>query len=150
MKLEHDIWVLVADGEKFLLLRNLGHDVAPQLQVISREEIDNPPTREQGTGKPGRFDPGGFAEGAIGPSAVQETDWHRLEKTRFAEEVATRLRGWALENRFDRLILAAPPQTLGVLRANLHKEVQRRLVAEINKDLTNHPVDAIERHLQEA
>ena len=44
----------------------------------------------------------------------------------------------------------APPATLGELRSKLHKEVQDKVVAEIDKTLTNHPIDKIERLLHEA
>ena len=42
----------------------------------------------------------------------------------------------------------APPRTLGELRKHYHKEVDKRLVAEVPKDLTNVPVEEIERILQ--
>ena len=48
------------------------------------------------------------------------------------------------------LIVVAPPRTLADLRSAFHADVQARIVAEINKDLTKHPVDEIERHLTAA
>ncbi len=38
---------------------------------------------------------------------------------------------------------------LGALRKELHKEVQDRVVAELDKDLTNHPLDKVEEMLKE-
>ena len=38
----------------------------------------------------------------------------------------------------------APPQVLGEMRDHLHKEVQDKVVAEVDKTLTNHPIDKIE------
>ena len=64
--------------------------------------------------------------------------------------MADQLRTWALGGHFDALVLAADPMTLGVLRPELHKAVQDRLVGEINKDLTRLPVREIERVLNEA
>jgi protein required for attachment to host cells len=43
----------------------------------------------------------------------------------------------------------APPKTLGVLRQKLHKEVASRVVGEVHKTLTGHPVDQIERIVAE-
>ena len=78
MRLANGTWVLVLDGEKFLLLRNQGDADIMDLRVIDHEEVENPPTREQGTERPGRLnDPG------PGRSAVEQTDWHALEKERF-------------------------------------------------------------------
>lgn len=145
MHIPHAAWVVIADGEKYLLLRNKGDDDLLDLRVIDHDEIANPPTREQGTDKPGRFDDAG-----PGRSAVQDTDWHQLEKERFAEELGERLRRWALENRFDALVVICDAATLGVLRKTYHKAVESRLVGEVAKDLVNHPIDAIERALAAA
>ena len=43
------------------------------------------------------------------------------------------------------LIVVAPPRTLGALRKHYHKEVERRLIGEISKDLTGHPIGEIEK-----
>jgi protein required for attachment to host cells len=145
MRIGNGTWVLVADGEKFLLLRNDGNAQRVDLRVIRHGEVENPPTREQGTDQPGRF-----GDPAAGRSAVEETDWHRLEKERFAKELAERLRAWALDNRFEALVLAADPRTLGVLRPALHKAVTERLVGELDKDLTGMPVTEIEAVLEAA
>jgi protein required for attachment to host cells len=146
MRIENGTWVLVADGEKFVLLRNDGDREILDLRVIRHGEIDNPPTHEQGTDRPGRLD----NPGAPGRSAVEETDWQRLEKERFAKDLADRLRSWALENRFSALVVVADPRTLGVLRAELHKAVRERLTGEVDKDLTQMPVDEIEAVLKAA
>jgi protein required for attachment to host cells len=145
MKLANGTWVLVLDGEKYLLLRNRGDEELMDLRVIAHEEADNPPTREQAADRPGRLnDPG------PGRSAVEETDWHALEKTRFALDMAERLRSWALDNRFDALVVVADPRTLGALRPAYHRTVAERIVAELDKDLTNLPVPELERALNAA
>jgi protein required for attachment to host cells len=142
MRLAKGTWVLVLDGEKFLLLRNRGRPDSLELHVIDHAEVANPPTREQGTDQPGRFsDPG------AGRSAVEQTDWHALEKVRFARDIAERLRGWALERRFDALVVVADPSTLGALRPHYHPSVAERIIAEIDKDLTRLPVEEIEKVL---
>ena len=79
MRIDNGTWVLVADGEKFVLLRNNGNRAHLDLRVIRAGAVENPPTREQGTDRPGRLD-----NAAAGPRAVEETDWHRMEKERFA------------------------------------------------------------------
>ena len=136
-----DTWVLVADGEKALFLRNQGDEEAPFFSVVKKEEIDNPPTREQAANHPGRFNDGPSAH----RSAVDDTVWHQLEKERFADDLAAQLYKMAHKRRFNRLIIAAAPEVLGNLRPQLHKEVQACLVAEISKDFTNHPLDEVER-----
>jgi protein required for attachment to host cells len=145
MRLQHGTWVIVADGEKALYLVNAGTPAEVRLELARRKEIDNPPTSEQGTDKPGRFDDAG-----IGRSAVDDTDWHQLEKERFAEDLADELRKDALANRFSALVIIAPAKTLGTIRQALHKETQDRLVADLDKDLTNHAIADIEKILSKA
>ncbi len=53
----------------------------------------------------------------------------------------------AQKDSFDRLILVAPPHTLGALRKVLSKPVNMRIAAEINKDLTKLPADDLQREL---
>ncbi len=143
VRIEHDAWVLVGDGEKALVFRNEGDAEYPNLQVVRILEHENPSTREQGTDAPGRYNDG------VSPhrSAVENTDWHRLEKHRFAKEIADALYKAAHAGRFSQLIVTAPPVTLGDLRKVYHKEVANRIVAEIHKTLTGHPPDQIEKIL---
>ncbi|PYE90380.1 host attachment family protein [Phyllobacterium leguminum] len=143
IRLEHDIWLLVADGEKALFLRNEGDAEYPNLEVVHEIHDDNPPTREQGTDAPGRYaDPQGAHK-----SSFEETDWHRLEKDRFAGQLSDWLYRLAHRGRFKKIVLIAPPQVLGALRRELHKEVSVRVAAEIPKTLTNHTVVSIEQVL---
>ncbi|TIV91135.1 MAG: host attachment protein [Mesorhizobium sp.] len=141
--MKHDLWVIVADGEKALFLRNQGDTRYPNLQVVQEMEQENPATREQGTDKPGRY--------AEGPrSAIEETDWHRLGKERFADDIAERLYKLAHRGDFDEVVLIAPPQVLGEMRQKLHKEVCDKVKAQIPKTLTNHTIFEIEKLLQAA
>jgi protein required for attachment to host cells len=48
------------------------------------------------------------------------------------------------------LILVAHPGSLGEIRQHLHQEVSEKLVGEIAKDLTNHPIDEIARIIRAA
>lgn len=143
VKLEHDIWVLIADGEKALFLRNEGDSEYPHLQVIREFEEANPPTREQGTDKPGRLSDGPNAH----RSAVADTDWHRIAKERFADEIAERLYRMAHRDDFEKIVLVAPPIVLGEMRHKLHKEVAQKVTAEVPKTLTGHPIVKIEKVL---
>jgi protein required for attachment to host cells len=110
---------------------------------VERKRVqDNPATRDQKTAESGRtFD----ASGGPGRSAYEETDYHALEEARFAADTAELLKKRALRNDFESLIIVAPPRTLGELRKHYHKEVEKRLVGEIPKDLTGHPVEEIEK-----
>ncbi|QUS35458.1 host attachment family protein [Falsirhodobacter algicola] len=140
-RLTHGTWVVVADGEKALFMENEGDGQYPVLRVRRLETHENPPDRDQGTDKGGQI---GNGRGGTG-SAMDQTDFHQLEKDRFAHDLAQTLYKLAHAGRFDRLILVAAPQTLGAIRPELHKEVQDRIVGEIAKSLTSMPIDKIEK-----
>lgn len=142
LRLKKNAWVLVADGEKALFLRNDGNVVEPELKVLRLE------TGEAGI--PASDRPGRMADPGAGQrSAVEETDWHRIAKENFAAEIAGMLNREAQAGRFDDLIVVAPPLVLGALREKLDKAVKSRLVAEIDKDFTNLPLDKIGARLVE-
>tara|TARA_R110000787_G_scaffold8895_51_gene30748 strand:+ start:1697 stop:2140 length:444 start_codon:yes stop_codon:yes gene_type:complete len=145
MKIPTDALILVADGEKALFLRNKGDEEYPNFEVERKKTQDNPPAREYATDRPGRM----TDTGAQQKSAMDDTDWHALEKERFATDLADMLFRRAENNEFDNLIICAAPQTLGELRKQLHKTVEDRTVGEIDKDLTNIPIHEIEKHLVE-
>lgn len=133
-------WILVADGEKALFLRNDLDAQDPDLNVMQQEEQDNPSDREQSANRPGRMHDTGVGQ----RSAMDDTDWHELAKERFADELSDILYQKAYKNEFEKLVIAAPPNILGELRDKLHKEVSSRVIAEIPKTYTNHPIDKIE------
>ena len=156
MRVPNNSCVLVADGRKMLFFRNEGDAEFPNLAVERKRVDENPADHEQGSDTPGRaFTAAGSPRtgvavnaGANNRSAYQETDFHQLEEDRFAAEAADMLKRRALANDFDSLIIVAPPKTLGELRKHYHKEVEKRLAAEVPKDLTNVPVEEIERILK--
>lgn len=143
-KLPHDSLVFIGDGCKALFLRNVGDEQIPDLRTEQVFKEDNPPSREQGSDKPGR----GFASaGSPRRSGMEETDWHRLEEQRFAERVAVALAGVVRKRHVPAILVAAPPKTLAELRRAFHADVKAKIVGELDKDLTNEPVDRIQAHL---
>jgi len=143
--LSKDTWVLVTDSEKALFLRNETDGQDPHLVVVKKETQDNPPNREQAANHPGRFNDGPSAHS----SAVQDTDWHELAKERFASDLADILFKKAHTGEFERLVIVADPSTLGSLRDELHMEVKDKIIGEVPKTLTNHPLDEIEKIVKE-
>ncbi len=125
-----------------MLLRNEGDATTVNLVVIGAAEDANPPTRQQVTDSAGRA-----SAPVTGGGALPSADAHQIEEQRFAFETADELRRAALAGDFDRLIVMAPPRTLGYLRKNYHLEVQKRTVREVGKDMTGHPIGEIEKML---
>ncbi|MEL6884651.1 MAG: host attachment family protein [Pseudomonadota bacterium] len=140
-KLDEGTWVVVADSEKALFLRNLTDQQDPNFEVTDVETQENPSDGAQSANRPGRMQDGGPGH----KSAFDDTDWHQLAKERFSKELSDILYAEAHKGAFDKLVLVASPQVLGTLRSDMHKEVTDKIVADIPKTLTNHPVDEIER-----
>ena len=144
IRLDTGTWIVVADGEKALFLENAGDAQDYNFQIRRIEEHENPPNRDQTASAPGRR-----SDGVSGhKSSMEETDWHQLEKDRFARELADILYLQAHRGRFDRLVIVAGPHVLGEMRGHLHKEVRDKVIAEIPKTLTGQPLDAIERSVR--
>lgn len=127
-------WILIADGARAHIVANEGPGKG--LKTIPGQNYTgiNVATRELGTDRPGRtFDRAGGGR----HSMENRVDWHRFEKHKFAQSMAKVLDKAADKGVFDRLILVAPPDTLGKLRSSLGKLASSRVVAELAKDLTN-------------
>lgn len=69
--------------------------------------------------------------------------------SRFAKQVTEYLRRGALENRYQRLVVAAPPQFLGALRGAFDPNVRARVSLELAKDLSKLRSDELRSHLPE-
>ena len=144
LKIPHNALVFVGDGGKALFLRNDGDETFPNLKVERVFAVDNPPTHEQGSDRPGRVREAALAGRR---SAVEPTDWHDIEEHRFARTAAAAMEKMVITSNVKALIVVAPPKTLADLRSAFHPDVEACIIAEIGKDLTKHPVSEIEKHL---
>jgi len=142
MIIRHGALVLVADGKKYLLLRNTGSAAHPRLTFESGGSQQNPATAKQGSDKPGRAFGSGPAR-----SVMEQTDFHQIAEDRFAGQIAEWLGQLARAGDYDELVVVAPPRCLAELRDQFEPSVTRRIVAQLDKDLTNHPVDEVCRIL---
>lgn len=144
IRIPHDAYVIVGDGRKALFLRNEGNGVTLRLKTEQVLQNDNPPTREQGSDQPGRS----FQSVGSGRSAVEQTDWQEIGEQRFARTIADAIEGLARDRDIAGFVIVAPPRTLAELRRVLDANVKQRIIAEIDKDLTGHPVSEIEKYLR--
>lgn len=140
MPLPHQALVFVTDGRKMLFLRNQGDENQLDLRTEEHDQREDRKDREIKTDAAGSQ---GQRWGDARP-AMDETDFHQQEEDRWVKEAADKLRTRALNNDFEALAIIAPPKALGVLRKELHKEVERRVVATFNKEMTDRPIPDIE------
>jgi len=143
MALPHRALVLVADGTKVLFLRNHGDQNQIDLRTESHDARKDRKDSEIKTDAPGS----NKQSFGYGRPAMEETDFHQQEEDRWVKDAADELKKRALRNDFDALAVIAPPKALGVLKKCLHKEVQKRIVLTINKEMTDRPIPDIEELL---
>lgn len=139
-------WIVVADGARAQIVRQAG--VGAALEPVPGQEFVNPSperTRDLGTDRPGRT--ADSVHSGHRHAMEPRVDWHQQEKKRFAKTIAERIERSAEAKGFDRLVLVAPPETLGELRANLGKHASARLDGEVPKDLTQVTVGELADHL---
>jgi protein required for attachment to host cells len=145
MPLPHNALVLVADGTKVLYLRNHGDENQIDLRTESHDQREDRKDRDIKTDAPGtaatRMSSGG---GDVFRPAMEETDFHQQEEDRWIKDAAEELKKRVLRNDFDALAVVAPPKALGVLRKSLHKEVEKRIVCTVNKEMSGRPIPDIE------
>jgi protein required for attachment to host cells len=139
-------WIAVANGSHArVFLAHLGDQ---RLELVHEMASDEARQRssEIASDRPGRYrDNGPQQRSAIDPS----TDPQRHAKREFAQDVADWLDQAALEGRFDRLVLVAAPGALGNIRSAMSPHSVDRVWRELDKDLTNLDVQALEGRFDE-
>ena len=143
MALPHRALVLVADGTKVLFLRNHGDQNQIDLRTESHDAREDRKDREIKTDAPGTMK----QSIGYGRPSYEETDFQQQEEDRWVKDAAEELKKRALRNDFDALAVIAPPKALGTLRKEFHKEVERRIVLTVNKEMTDRPIPDIEELL---
>lgn len=104
------------------------------------EELEHPESRLTGqeldSDRPGKmfFSP---SAGHLIHSLNAASTSHESEAIRFSQEVARRLQTARSQNKFDKLLLVAGPEELGLLRRSLDKQTNGRVLMTLNKNLSN-------------
>jgi protein required for attachment to host cells len=140
MPLPHNALVLVADGRKTLFFRNHGDENQIDLRTESHDARTERKDSEIKTDSPGTVK----QSAGYGRSTYEETDFHQQEEDRWIKEAAEELKARVLRGDFEALAIIAPPKALGVLKKCLHKEVERRIVCTVNKEMSGRPIPDIE------
>lgn len=140
MPLPHNALVLVADGTKVLYLRNHGDENQIDLRTESHDQREDRKDRDIKTDAPGTTK----QSAGYGRSTYEEPDFQQQEEDRWVKDAADELKARVLRNDFDALAIVAPPKALGTLKKCLHKEVEKRIVCTVNKEMSGRPIPDIE------
>src|SRR3546814_12586642 len=76
MRVPHNSFVVVADGEKLLFFRNDGDSDYLKLEVERKRQSENPASRDIKTDSPGRA----FESVGNGRTVMGETEFHNIEE----------------------------------------------------------------------
>ena len=136
-------YILIADGARARLLLSEGRG-KPLAEVPGSEQAqDIRPDRELSAERPGRV----HELATVERHAIERDDLHRREKERFAQALADSLDRRLAAGEYDRVVIAAAPETLGTIRAALSERVRAVVLGDIAKDLTKLPNPQIRTHL---
>jgi protein required for attachment to host cells len=140
MPIPNQALVLVVDGRKSLFFRNHGDENQIDLRTEAHDERDDAMDRDLKTDAQGAK-PSSWHGGT---DTTGEADYHQQEEDKWVKDAADDLKKRVLRNDFQHLCIIAPPKALGVLRKALHKEVEKRVVCTINKEMSGRPIPDIE------
>ncbi|WP_348983124.1 host attachment family protein [Devosia sp. 1566] len=124
--------VVVADGHQAVLLRT--HGIRANLSLTEEQRLT-----------PQNLD----REGPSGVRPEEQTPRQTDEAT-FAKQLAEALYTMKQANKFEHLVLAADPQTLGQLRQTMHKTVSASIMLELPKELTRQTTAEIAAAIRDA
>jgi protein required for attachment to host cells len=128
-------WIVVCDASHCRLFMKRLNDH----EWVKFETIENPAGRAKGIDL--LSDRAGRSLQSQGPNKKSAMDPHTpprdVEEMRFSHKIADLLDAAYRQNAFERLILVAPPQFLGLLRDALHGQVQKAIYGTIDKDYTH-------------
>ena len=150
-------WVLISDASRARLF-SIERPGLP-LQLV--QEFEHPESRaanqDLASDRPGRVQQSGQSHGPMaGPSkgsrsaAEPQTTPKEVEHQHFARELAAALYKGATGNAYTHLVLAAPPQFLGLLREFIDETVRKRVTASMHKDYTHLDLRELTERVQES
>lgn len=79
----------------------------------------------------------------------EETSPKDEDELTFAKQVTAHLNQMVLQHKVDELMIVADPSTLGQMRKDYHKMLEKALVKDIAKTLTNASLAEIESAIQD-
>ena len=122
-------WIVAADSSRARFLQ-----VAGRKRLVELESLLNPEARVDGRD--------------LMTDAHPRLQEHATDL--FAKRVGAYLERARTDHRYDELVLVAPPKFLGVLRRSLDRQVAKRVVEVLPKDLSLLKERELERYFAKA
>ncbi len=92
---------------------------------------------------------GSFSFGSSRHAGEHHADEYIQQCEQFAHQIIAYLDKQARQKNFDRLVLAASPRILGILRKLIekHKQLASLIINEISKDFSNLTIDKVQKYV---
>ncbi|ADP71797.1 Host attachment protein [Rhodomicrobium vannielii ATCC 17100] len=136
-------YILIADGARARLLLSEGRTKALTEVPSSDERQTLKPDHELERDRPGRV----HESANVSRHAIERPDLHQVEKEKFAVALAAKLDKRLENDEFDRLLVVAAPETLGVIRTALSEKLRAVVLGEVPKDLTKVPNGSVREYI---
>lgn len=127
----HGTWVVVADAERALILENTGTAREPELTPIASETAADLLALADRSAR---------LRDRKQTLTTEPPDYDRMAAETLATDLVRGLSRQARAGAFERLVIAAPPQMLSAFRDHMDDDLRARVVAELPKTLTHHPL----------
>ncbi|MGZ4956345.1 host attachment protein [Methylobacter sp.] len=136
-------WILVADNTRArIFTADTPSSPLEEIEDLSHTE-GRLHDREITSDLPGRIK----SSNAVGHAFEQPTDPKKHESDNFAHRITEYLENAHNTNRFEQLLIIAPPSFLGLLRNHLPEQIKKRVRLELDKELTLLSAADIRQHL---
>jgi protein required for attachment to host cells len=126
--------VAVADSKTVRLFHNTG--VKPGVHLV---EITTAPPAPAHSGSGARHH-----TGSTNPDA------RRLVEDDFAAATAAFLNKLSLDGTIEHLVVVSDPRTLGEMRKHFHRDLRGKIIGELAKDFSRHPLEDIAKLIADA
>lgn len=120
--------VVVADGHGATLFRNTA---AQGIELVEQDKVTPQNLSDQGAG-----------------DSPQDRSPRDEDEATFAVQLTEHLNKLALGNKIDGIVIVADPTTLGTMRKHYHKMLEKVLLGDLAKNLTNSSIDEIAEALK--
>ncbi len=137
--------VALLDGQRLVLARNAAHNGVINLVIVESISAEHGPARALGHDRPGRtLDGAGNRR-----TAYAQIDPHEAEEAQFIQDAIQTIEHHRQLGGYSRVILAAAPKALGILRTQLSHRASPVPFIEVPKNYTKTPIAEVSRFLAE-
>lgn len=159
-------WILVADGgQAQVFVRSCVEKLIPLAGGTKHDHFEEKVVREPApvpgmrwfAESPEQYQVGRNATGMVFVSKSKarhmsepRIDARKEVKQHFAAFIAEQIDAARAKERFDRLVLVAPPRMLGEIKSLLAPATMKKVIAEMPKDLTHYEGEELLQHLKDS